>query len=62
VDDGSGFDAEKLDRAGLGLSNMKERTRKINGRILILSEPGKGTRILVFTRKDKTIPTNRSRR
>lgn len=62
VDDGSGFDAGSLDRAGLGLANMKERTRKLNGRILILSQPGKGTRILVFTRKDKTIPTHRSRR
>jgi signal transduction histidine kinase len=62
VDDGKGFDQTNLDRAGLGLANMKERTRKINGKIMILSEPNRGTRILVFTRKDKTIPANRSRR
>ena len=62
MDDGNGFDTKNLDRAGLGLANMKERTRKINGKILILSEPNRGTRILVFTRKDKTITANRSRR
>jgi signal transduction histidine kinase len=62
VDDGKGFDQTNLDRAGLGLANMKERTRKINGKIMILSEPNRGTRILVFARKDKTIPANRSRR
>ena len=62
VDDGKGFDQTNLDRAGLGLANMKERTRKINGKIMIISEPNRGTRILVFARKDKTIPANRSRR
>lgn len=61
-DDGAGFDAMNSDRAGLGLANMRERTRKINGRIMILSKPGQGTRILVFVRKDGTLVNNRSRR
>ncbi len=62
VDDGHGFDMKNLDRAGLGLANMKERTRKINGRIMIYSEPGRGTRIVVLVRKDRTIPANSGRR
>ena len=47
VDDGCGFDSKKLDRAGLGLENMKERAMNINGKMKICSIPGKGTKIVV---------------
>jgi signal transduction histidine kinase len=51
-DDGKGFlwPEAKIDltKAGkLGLVGMQERAALINGRLLILSEPGKGTSITV---------------
>lgn len=53
VDDGNGFD-EKLVEArsvniesGRGFFNMYERTEYINGSLLIKSEPGKGTRVIL---------------
>ena len=46
-DDGIGFDIKKLDGAGLGLKNMRERTSQIEGKLKILSKPGEGTKIKV---------------
>jgi signal transduction histidine kinase len=47
-DDGSGFDVETARRAGgMGIANMEERAEKLNSRLSIRSEPGRGTRIMV---------------
>lgn len=45
IDNGIGFDHEKLDPAkvGKGLKNINDRVTAFNGRFEILSEPGKGT-------------------
>ena len=55
VDDGCGFDPKKMDRAGLGLENMKERTMKVNGKLKITSAPGAGTKIVVSVQRDQII-------
>ena len=45
VDNGVGFDREKLDpiKKGHGLKNIEDRATAFNGRFEILSEPGKGS-------------------
>ncbi|HEX8269818.1 MAG TPA: ATP-binding protein [Flavobacterium sp.] len=45
ADDGKGFETDKSIGDGIGLKNMKDRARSINGRIQIKSEPGKGTQV-----------------
>jgi len=48
-DNGIGFDTEKAkQKAGLGLSSMRERMRLVNGTIAIESKPGKGSEIQIF--------------
>jgi signal transduction histidine kinase len=51
-DDGHGFDysnqVESLNNPGMGLRNMQERAVELNGRLEILSYPGKGTRVRLF--------------
>ncbi len=47
LDDGVGFDMKKIDNAGLGLKNMKERALQVNGKFKIISKVNKGTKILV---------------
>ncbi len=50
ADDGVGFDSADLNpkkRHGWGLITMKERAHAFDGHILIDSEPGKGTRVVV---------------
>jgi signal transduction histidine kinase/ABC-type uncharacterized transport system substrate-binding protein len=47
-DKGAGFDAEKLDRPGLGILSMQGRARVLGGEFEIHSKPGKGTRIDVW--------------
>ncbi|MHB8579987.1 MAG: ligand-binding sensor domain-containing protein [Ignavibacteriaceae bacterium] len=44
IDDGCGFDLGTAD-SGNGLTNMQNRASKINGKIEIKSQPGKGTSI-----------------
>lgn len=47
-DDGSGFEVISARMSGgMGLVNMEERAEKLGGRLVIHSEPGQGTRILV---------------
>lgn len=46
-DDGVGFDMKKIDNAGLGLKNMKERALQVNGKFKITSKVKKGTKISV---------------
>jgi signal transduction histidine kinase len=50
-DDGKGFDTNEVHltdkESGLGLFFMRERISYINGRIFIISEKDKGTRITI---------------
>jgi PAS domain S-box-containing protein len=48
-DGGVGFDPERVraQQLGLGLVNMRERARSVQGRLDIRSQPGQGTHILV---------------
>jgi signal transduction histidine kinase len=45
VDDGVGFDTEKLDptKKGHGLKNIQDRATAFNGRFELFSRPGKGS-------------------
>jgi signal transduction histidine kinase len=52
LDDGVGFDAKRVDRAGLGLRNMKERVSQLDGKLQIISKPDVGTRIVVTVPMD----------
>lgn len=45
-DDGVGFVTASAGRQGHGLRNMAARTRKLGGRLEVLSSPGHGTRIV----------------
>ena len=53
VDDGRGFDPQKVDRGGMGLHNMKERASQVNGKFKIVSKPGNGTKIIVTVAKQR---------
>jgi signal transduction histidine kinase len=50
-DDGNGFDAAALNRAsaqkGLGLVGIRERINAFGGTLLVKSDPGNGTELLV---------------
>ncbi|MNE93080.1 Sensor histidine kinase ComP [compost metagenome] len=45
-DNGIGFNTEKS-KQGIGLKNIKERTKSLNGELKITSEIGKGSTIEV---------------
>ncbi len=62
LDDGCGFDPKKVDRAGLGLKNMKERILQANGKIKMISKPDQGTKIIVTVRKDSSSKQTKIRR
>jgi two-component system, chemotaxis family, CheB/CheR fusion protein len=52
-DAGDGFDLKDTKRkGGLGLISMEERVRLVNGKLTILSNPGKGTAVEVFVPLD----------
>ncbi len=48
-DNGIGFDLDEIadKRLGMGLYNIQNRLKSINGKLLILSQPGKGTLIKI---------------
>jgi NarL family two-component system sensor histidine kinase YdfH len=46
-DDGVGFDPETVQVGHYGLVGMRERVRLVGGNFNVLSEPGKGTRIVI---------------
>jgi signal transduction histidine kinase len=55
TDDGQGFNANRVGGVrGLGLINMRERARQLNGTFELTSEPGRGTTVRV------TIPFRRA--
>ncbi len=63
-DDGKGFDAGAAEKArpqadtshGFGLFSIRERLRSVNGRMLVESKPGEGTRVFMsFPRPFKPI-------
>jgi PAS domain S-box-containing protein len=62
VDDGRGFDPKKVDRAGLGLRNMRERAVQINGKIKIISKPDQGASIVISVRKDQMPKSKKPRK
>ncbi len=45
-DDGQGFDPAHA-RSGMGLANLRERTRALQGSVEISSQPGQGTTVLI---------------
>ena len=48
-DNGIGFDPAKAkQKAGIGLSSMRERARLVNGTLAIEAKPGKGSEIQIF--------------
>ncbi|MBN1149426.1 MAG: GAF domain-containing protein [Anaerolineales bacterium] len=48
ADDGCGFDLEEeLGGGGMGLCNMRERAAALGGELQIISQPGKGTHIIL---------------
>jgi NarL family two-component system sensor histidine kinase LiaS len=55
VDDGVGFDLKKVDQAGLGLRNMRERVAQMKGKLQIVTNPNEGTRIIVAVPRDADI-------
>lgn len=46
-DNGCGFNPERTNGAGYGLSNMAARAQKIGGRLSVLSKPNEGTSIIL---------------
>lgn len=45
VDDGQGFDATKDANSGMGLQIMRHRMSLMGGRIIVASQPSRGTSI-----------------
>ncbi len=61
-DDGCGFDPKKVDREGLGMRNMRERTAQIDGTLHITSKPNQGTTIVITVHKDPPVKPIKRRR
>ncbi|MBN1890942.1 MAG: hypothetical protein JW850_23300 [Thermoflexales bacterium] len=47
TDDGRGFDPDSVPPGHLGVSIMRERAESVGARLMIVSEPGKGTQVSV---------------
>ncbi len=47
IDDGRGFDQSAVPAGHLGVEGMRTRAERLRGRLLIESEPGSGTKLLV---------------
>lgn len=50
-DNGKGFDTRSAS-AGAGLRNLENRSRMINGSVILVSEPGKGTTVIISIKTD----------
>ena len=46
-DNGAGFSETKTNNNGLGITNMKHRATILGGKLMIESEPGAGTNIIM---------------
>ena len=55
IDDGCGFDPKKVERGGLGLVNMRERTSQIHGKLQIISKPDEGTTVIITVPRDPAV-------
>jgi PAS domain S-box-containing protein len=42
-DNGIGFEVQAVESGGMGLGNMVERAKRLSGKLIIQSQPGKGT-------------------
>ncbi len=51
MDNGKGFDTSLTSKKTLGLLGMKERAAMLGGKMEIISEPGKGTTILITVKQ-----------
>ena len=51
ADNGKGFDPSSTTKKTLGLLGMRERATMLGGHMDILSEPGKGTKIVITIRQ-----------
>ena len=56
-DDGAGFDPQTAGDRGLGLIGIEERVRELDGRVTIISQPGKGTIVEVEVPVVPGVPT-----
>ena len=53
-DDGQGFNVEQVSlEQGFGLIGMSERTERMDGELLIQSQPGQGTEIVVIVNREQ---------
>jgi signal transduction histidine kinase len=56
VDNGTGFQAEAVERGGgMGLVNMQERAAKLGGTLIVNSTPGEGTRVTVSVKTSRSV-------
>jgi signal transduction histidine kinase len=53
ADNGQGFEAEALNRRGVGLSSMRERMESLGGKLQVTSQPDGGTRIIAYCHSAK---------
>jgi PAS domain S-box-containing protein len=53
MDDGIGFDPKTTGKGGMGLRIMQERVTKVNGKLVIRSAPGKGTKVIATVGETK---------
>ena len=62
VDDGRGFDPETAGNGGMGLRIMQERVSKVDGKVIVKSAPGKGTKVIVTVNENKIPPSTKNKR
>jgi signal transduction histidine kinase len=62
TDDGCGFDLKQVERGGLGLVNMKERTVQIHGKLQITARPEGGTKVVITVPRDPSVKLGKHRR
>ena len=54
VDNGCGFDPKSTGNGGMGLRIMRERVNQVDGKVVIKSTPGKGTKVIATVSENKT--------
>jgi signal transduction histidine kinase len=55
VDDGVGFQPDKVGDSGYGLLGLRQRANRIHADLEISSQPGKGTSITLRARVDENV-------